>query len=132
MKFFDVLEAAAMGKLPVTQIASRLERGQDGDEGDAGWYQATNRLPRMLLQLRMDQHLEKKGNVIVPIFPDISAAAEDIITHLLNLLNREEDYKRVDLAKPGRFDLQIDEDDESKGEKDTSAFFSYLDSMLIR
>ncbi|GMH87160.1 hypothetical protein TL16_g10771 [Triparma laevis f. inornata] len=97
MKFFDVLEAAAMGKLP----------------------------------LRMDQHLEKKGNVVVPVFPEISEAAEDIITHLLNLLNREEDYKNVDLSHPGRFDLQVDENDPSQGEKDTSVFFSYLDSMLI-
>ena len=85
----------------------------------------------MLLQLRMDQHLEKKGNVIVPVFPDISEAAEDIVTHLLNLLNREEEYGGIHLSNPGKFDLQIDEDDESKGEKDTSAFFSYLDSMLI-
>ncbi|GMI05714.1 hypothetical protein TrLO_g10621 [Triparma laevis f. longispina] len=129
MKFFDVLEAAAMGKLPVTQVASK--EGAFGEGGESGFYQATNRLPRMLLQLRMDQHLEKKGNVVVPVFPEISEAAEDIITHLLNLLNREEDYKNVDLSHPGRFDLQVDENDPSQGEKDTSVFFSYLDSMLI-
>ena len=43
MKFFDVLEAAAMGKLPVTQIASRQDRTGDGDDVDSGLYQATNR-----------------------------------------------------------------------------------------
>ncbi|GMH78737.1 hypothetical protein TrST_g13945 [Triparma strigata] len=128
MKFFDVLEAAAMGKLPITQVASKED---SFGEGESGFYQATNRLPRMLLQLRMDQHLEKKGNVVVPVFPEISEAAEDIITRLLNLLNREEDYKNVDLSHPGRFDLQVDENDPSQGEKDTSVFFSYLDSMLI-
>lgn len=95
-------------------------------------YQATNRLPRMLLMLRMDQHLEKKGNVMVPVFPDISEAAEGIILHLLNFLNNEtKGVDHLDLHMASRLDLWEDGRDESKGEKGSTVFLSYLDSILI-
>ncbi|GMI30952.1 hypothetical protein TeGR_g7489 [Tetraparma gracilis] len=122
MKFFDVLEAAVMGKLPTC-----WEGGGAGAK-----YQATNRLPRMLLMLRMDQHLEKKGNVMVPVFPDISEAAEGIILHLLNFLNNEtKGVDHLDLHMASRLDLWEDGRDESKGEKGSTVFLSYLDSILI-
>eukprot|EP00520_Triparma_pacifica_P000152 CAMPEP_0118643496 /NCGR_PEP_ID=MMETSP0785-20121206/6423_1 /TAXON_ID=91992 /ORGANISM="Bolidomonas pacifica, Strain CCMP 1866" /LENGTH=1077 /DNA_ID=CAMNT_0006535165 /DNA_START=99 /DNA_END=3329 /DNA_ORIENTATION=- len=65
-KFFDVLEAGVMGKF------------DSGKSIDAEWDEGSNRIPRMLMQLKMDMNEadeKKRKEVIIPVFTEISDAA---------------------------------------------------------
>ncbi|GMH73055.1 hypothetical protein TrRE_jg2354 [Triparma retinervis] len=118
-KFFDVLEAGVMGKFDTG-------KGADGE-----WDDGSNRMPRMLMQLKMDMNdMQEKGReIIIPVFTDISDAAEDALTHVLNLVSFGGSGRSADLVDITKHEFE--EEEEKGGEEGRTVWISILDQVLV-
>ena len=118
-KFFEILEASVMGK---------LDFGNKGEE--EGWEDGGNTMPRMLMMLKMElsDSGRGEGRVVIPVFTEISNAAEDVLTHLLNLVSFGGVERGGNTISVMKYDVEEAEGDDGES---GIVWISILDQVLV-